>query len=222
MMKKDIAKNMKIIMIVLLIVGMSAVSLSYLLKINLTVVSTIAMVAGIGVYAYTRIEMIEEDIDTTFKLMGFLCLIGIYGMSFGLFYNTLYKTVLEMSCGEGILDGMYEGMAGASIFLSVIVNVFVTFFAFVYLRNEDRMEKIKLLRNLSFTKLEDPNQVMSEDAPDVMLCVDKDTGKEIIWPHMDRYVHMLCLGRATRCYMKSIATRKYPCRTLNLRDEMIG
>ena len=192
-MQKDIAKNIRIIMFVFLAVSVASVSLSYLLKINLTIFSTITMLLGLVSYAYARSDMEESDIEITFKMMIGLFIVGAYGASYFIFYTSFYKEIETMISGNQYLGDMRGSMASAMIMLSMVTNVIITFLFIMYLKDEDRREKFNLLKDISFSKGSDELN-NEDDEPHVKLCVDKETGKDVIWKHKDRYMHMLCLG----------------------------
>lgn len=192
-MKKDIANNIKILMLLVLFVEFCSLSLSYLFKINLTIITMGGAFAATGMYAYSRVEMNDEEIGVNFKLLGLSILLGVYGLIYSTFYANIYKAVINLPIGDPMLGNMYKDMASSLLSLSIIISILLTFFIVIYLKNEDRREKILSLQDISFTNIKKEKDKIS-DEPDIKLCIDKDTGEPVIWPHKDRYVHLLCLG----------------------------
>ncbi len=211
-MKEIIGSKYKLILSILAIVGVSSIVLSYLLKTSLIIFSMISMVGSLFVYAYARDNMSEDDV-----LMSFISLMssistGILSIVHHTIYLVVYKKIeksfedtVSMDYGQSSIYGggldynqfgaMNEGMASMSFVLSGIINVVVVFFMVIYISDKKRKEKVMTLKEMSISKLKGGDEkVASEEEPDILLCKDAETGKNVIWPHKDRYVHMLVLG----------------------------
>ena len=88
-----------------------------------------------------------------------------------------------------------SSLSGTTNALSLVVNFFITIMFVIYMTDADRREKFMILRDISLSNMF--NGESSEEGsgePDVRIGVDKETGKDVIIPHTDRYTHCICIG----------------------------
>lgn len=189
-----IENNYKIGLIASTIITILGIFSSYIFKSSYVIFSILGLVLGVCSYACARPKMKEEEIDINFKYVGVTILAGVLGLIHHILYSSIYKSVVELGGGEESLSQIYLNMANVTFPLSFIVNAAIIVFTVLFLKDEERREKILVLKNMSFKKLDENKEEASKVEPDIVLCRDAETGKEVIWPHSDRYTHCLCLG----------------------------
>lgn len=195
-MKEFIKSSYRNVLTILAILGIGSIALSYLLKTSLVIFSITSLVGAIGTYAFARSEMEESEVGKNFMLLVASLFSGVFGIVHQVIYSSVYKGIMKLASTDmSGLGGMYENMAGTAFFLSAILNIFVVFAVVIYARDESRKETLLSLKDMSIDKLKgSSDEEASTEVPDIVLCKDADTGKNVIWPHHDRYVHALILG----------------------------
>lgn len=186
--------NYKKILLSSVITTSIAITLSYVLKSNFVLFSILGLVAAFITYGVARKNMDESEVESSFKYLIISIIAGIFGLVHHLLYRTIYKKVISLSQEGDMFSKMYESTANSTFMLSLLANVGVVFILFIYLKDEARKEKFNLLKDISFKKLDKNEMELNDVEPDIVLCKDAETGKPVIWPHSDRYTHMLCLG----------------------------
>lgn len=193
-MIKTIENNYKAGIMASVVMSVLGIFFSYLFKGSFIILSILGLALGIVSYASARINMSEDDVNLNFKLISLTMITSLFGFIHQIFYSSIYKSAMKLSEEGEFLSEMYANMANSAFFLSFIVNAGILVFLLLYLRDEERKEKIMALKDMSFKKIEAKKEEVSTENPDIVLCKDAETGQDVIWPHSDRYTHCLCLG----------------------------
>lgn len=187
-------KNCKQILISTAVVAVVSVFISYIFKTSLILFSVLSLIGAVSTYASSRVDMSDEEVDKNFRYMSTAVLFGVFGIVHHIFYRSIYKKMIGLSEDGEVLSYMYMNLANTAFIISFMLNLAMVILLVIYLRDEIRRERFESLKDMSFTPFEKENEKASETEPDIVLCKDVDTGKNVIWPHHDRYTHMLVLG----------------------------
>lgn len=193
-MKKEVASNFRVLLVGTLITNILSLVLSYIFKLNLSIIAIVMSVILVYIYAYSRDEIDEKNLKWNFRIFVGCELTAIYALSYMLIYNLIYKPLSRIQMSGELMD-VGSSLSGTTNALSLVVNFFITIMFVIYMTDADRREKFMILRDISLSNMF--NGESSEEGsgePDVRIGVDKETGKDVIIPHTDRYTHCICIG----------------------------
>lgn len=181
-----IENNYKKILIPSTILASLAIILSYMLKTSLGILSIIGVIGAIISYSAARYDMSEEEIEKNFKYVSISMITGIFGIIHQMMYSGIYKRVMGLVEKNDLYSKMYIGLANSTFVISIIANTIIIFVLVIYMRDEIRKEKIMKLKCMSLKKIQDKEEEVSDENPDIVLCRNAETGEKVIWPHSDR------------------------------------
>jgi type IV secretory pathway TraG/TraD family ATPase VirD4 len=131
----------------------------------------------------------KDFVNEKLKKYGFT----IFKLSILIFAFSLVNHFFLM-LGESLRD-VSEAKANALFKLSILVNIAILIGTFGLLRKEETKELLNnIYENSLLEKLGIKSKSEQRKPGDVKICVDKDTGKDVILPYKDRFLHMLILG----------------------------